>query len=57
MRPIRLGVEGQMGLPEDLKHYGVEREDAFQLIDPQTAGALLWVALAVVIVLERAGLL
>lgn len=50
-----------------MDHYTTERdyadkawlkpEDSFQLIDPQTAGALMFFALAVLVVLERAGLL
>jgi hypothetical protein len=46
-----------MGLPEDLKNYRAGDGDGFQLIDPQTAGALLYGALIVALILERAGLL
>lgn len=45
-----------MGLPEDLKNYGTDN-DGFQLIEPQTAGALLLAALFAVLVLERMGVL
>lgn len=31
-------------------------DDSFQLIDPQLAGALLWIALAVALILDRYGI-
>lgn len=43
-----------MPLPDDLKDFSA---DGFQLIEPQTAGALLFFVLAVLLVLERAGIL
>lgn len=43
-----------MPLPDDLKNYGA---DGFQLIDPEVAGYLIFAALAVLLVLERAGVL
>lgn len=45
-----------MPLPDDLKNYRAE-EDSFQLIDPQTAGALVWAGLVAVAILERFGIL
>ena len=41
-------------LPEDLKRY---HEDTFSLMEPGTAAALLFVALAILLVLERMGIL
>ncbi len=32
-----------------------EERDSFQLIDPQFAGALLWLALAIAMILDRYG--
>lgn len=34
-----------------------EKDDGFQLLDPQTAGAVLFFGLAVILVLERWGVL
>lgn len=45
-----------MTLPEDLKNYGVER-DGFQLVEPETAAALIFFGLFVCVVLDRLGLL
>lgn len=44
-----------MGLPEDLKNY--RAPDAFQLVDEEFAGALIFAGLFVVVVLERMGIL
>ena len=51
-------MEGAMdrGLPEDLKHYGTG-DDGFQLIDQQTAGEWIFIALLVALLLERVGVL
>jgi hypothetical protein len=42
-----------MGLPEDLKNY--RAEDSFQLIEPETAAAILFWALFGCIVLDKFG--
>lgn len=46
-----------MPLPDDLKNYSADDDDGFQLVDPQTAGAVMFFGLAVLLVLERAGIL
>lgn len=43
-----------MPLPDDLKNFSA---DGFQFIEPQTAGAILFFAIALILVLERVGIL
>lgn len=42
---------------DDLKNFRAEDQDSFSLLDSQTAGALLFFALAVALVLERMGII